>query len=266
MRSPIRRAYVDVPHGQLHYRRTGQAGAPLLVLLHQTPSTSEMYAALMLTLADRFDLLALDTPGFGNSDPLPQRFTVEGAATALSAAVSQLQNGACNWFGHHTGAALALQVAHDRPEQVARLAMSGPCLLSEQQRERLPKIAASLPLEADGEHLKQIWKRITAKDPDAPPELLQREVLSGAAAGDGYAQAYEAVVAVDTAAQLRALKCPTLVFAGTEDPLYPQLDNAFQLLDNGQKAEIQGARTFVCERNTVEVARILSGFFGTAHG
>lgn len=262
--SRIRRGYVSAGRCQLHYRRVGEASAPLVVLLHQTPSTSEMYEPLMALLADRFDLIALDTPGFGQSDAIDGRFSIPAAASALSAAVRWLRPGPCFWFGHHTGAALALQVASAHPEQVARLAMSGPCLLDDALRERLPQLAAPIPARADGGHLQALWDRMAAKDADAPPAILQREALAGLAAGGCYPEAYQAVVEVDTEAQLRALACPTLVFAGTLDPLYRRLDAAHQLLKNGRKAEIPGARTFVCERQAAEVATLLTGFFGAA--
>ena len=126
----IRRGYIELPAtsggGQLHYRRAGTAGAPLLVLLHQTPSSSEMYLPLMRAMAAGFDLLAVDTPGFGLSDALPGHFSIAAAAGALHTAVQSLRPGPAFWFGHHTGAALALQIAHDHPQQVVRLAMSGP--------------------------------------------------------------------------------------------------------------------------------------------
>lgn len=253
--------YVQPGRGQVHYRRAGRPDAPLVVMLHQTPSTSAMYEPLMQALADRFDLVALDTPGFGNSAALPEPFSIPAAASALASAIARLRPGPAYWFGHHTGAALALQVAATRPEQVARLALSGPCLLDDALRARLPELAALVPPQADGAHLKTIWDRIAAKDPDAPLALRQRETLAGLASGEAYAQAYRAVTEVDTAAQLRSLRCPTLVFAGTLDPLHGQLDAAYRLLAHGRKAEIAGARTFVCERNVAEVAALLAEFF-----
>jgi haloalkane dehalogenase len=257
----LRRGYIDLAHGQIHYRRAGRDDAPLLVLLHQTPSSSAMYEPLITALADRYDLLAPDTPGFGGSDPLPGSFSIAAAADALSAAVRRLRSGAGGWFGHHTGAALALQVAHDHPQQVARLALSGPCLLDDALRQRLPTLAMPVPIAADGSHLLTLWQRMVAKDAAAPPALWQREVLAAVAAGSAYAEAYRAVVAVDTAAQLRALRCPTLVFAGTLDPLYGQLDAAHRLLADGRKVEIPGARSYLCERDTALVAGLLGDFF-----
>lgn len=266
MSAAIRRRYVQVGRAQVHYRRAGDRKSPLLVLLHQTPSTSAMYEPLMQRLAGRFDVLAPDTPGFGCSDALDGAFTIANAASALAAAVRWIRPEAACWFGHHTGAALALQVAATHPQQVARLALSGPCLLDDALRARLPQLAAPVPVAADGSHLKTLWDRMAAKDTDAPPAILQRETLAAAAAGASYPQAYRAVTEVDTAAQLRSLDCPTLVFAGTQDPLHGAVDASLRLLQHGRKAEIAGARTFVCERQADEVAALLIDFFGDAHG
>lgn len=263
-RRAIQRGYVPAGRAQIHFRRAGRPEAPLLVLLHQTPSTSEMYEPLMAALADRYDVIAPDTPGFGNSDATDGLFSIAAAASALAAAVRWIRPGAGFWFGHHTGAALALQVAATHPDRVQKLALSGPCLLDDALRERLPKAAAHLPIAQDGGHLKAIWDRIAAKDDEASLELRQRETLAGAASGIRYAQAYQAVVDVDTAAQLKSLACPTLVFAGTRDPLYPQLDAAYRLLVHGEKAQIEGARTFICERQTDQVAALLAKFFGAS--
>lgn len=259
-----RRGYVRVGEAQVHYRRAGPADSPALILLHQTPSTSAMYLPLMRQLAGRFDLIALDTPGFGLSDPLPGTFSIAAAAERLATAVASLRPGPCAWFGHHTGAALALQVAHEAPDVVASLAMSGPCLLDDAMKQALPKKASPVPRADDGSHWQILWDRIRAKDVDAPAAIIERDVLAALQAGDAYPQAYQAVTEVDTAAQLSALECPTLVLAGTEDPLYSALDAAYAPLRNGQRHEIAGARTFVCERNTETLAGILIDFLRDA--
>ncbi len=264
----IRRGYVDLGarwNGcQLHYRTAGRAQGrvPALILLHQTPSTSAMYEPLLRVLGRQFWVIALDTPGFGESDALDGAFSISRAASALAAAARLLGAEPAAWFGHHTGAALALQVAHDFPGQVERLMMSGPCLLDSDMQQRLPKAVATIAAAPDGSHLGAIWARVRAKDLDAPVATHQRDALAGVLAGKHYEAAYRAVVAVDTAAQLQALALPTLVFAGTNDPLYPQLDKAYRLLADGHKAEVRGARTFICERNVEEVARLVTEFMG----
>src|SRR5689334_20682524 len=57
------------------YREAGPKDAPVLLLLHGFPTSSQMYQGLMPLLADRYHLVAPDYPGFGLSDaPPPAEF------------------------------------------------------------------------------------------------------------------------------------------------------------------------------------------------
>ena len=53
----------------LAYTRAG-AGAPL-VLLHGIGSSRHAWEPVIPALAERFDVIAVDLPGFGDSGPLP---------------------------------------------------------------------------------------------------------------------------------------------------------------------------------------------------
>ncbi|MGZ7144859.1 alpha/beta fold hydrolase, partial [Streptococcus pyogenes] len=67
---------------QVHYRRSGQG--PALVLLHQSPQSSRELAALMQRWSVHFTLIAPDTPGYGQSDPLgPASLGIADFAEAL---------------------------------------------------------------------------------------------------------------------------------------------------------------------------------------
>ncbi len=256
-----RRAYIDVDGLQIHYRSAGRVGAPVLLLLHQSPSSSAMYEMLMTELADRFRLFAPDTPGFGNSDPLGE-VSVEGFASIIRGFIGTLEIGPCNVFGHHTGAAIAVQLAHDWPELVKAMALSGPTLLTEEQRHSLPGLASLLPPEPDGSHLQAMWERLRDKDPEAPLALSQRELLCAFASGDAYPASYSAVTRQPTERQLAAIRCPVLVFAGDADPLYSAVAPSVALLPRGVAAELEGGeRTYVCERQAPLVASRLADFF-----
>src|SRR5690348_2858832 len=64
----MRKGYVDTPEGQIHYITAGSGGVPL-ILLHQNPSSARMWEAVIPGLAARGrQVVAFDTPGYGNSD------------------------------------------------------------------------------------------------------------------------------------------------------------------------------------------------------
>lgn len=58
---------VEVEGVELFYREAGPAGAPKLLLLHGFPTSSHMFRDLIPLLADRFQVVAPDLPGFGRS-------------------------------------------------------------------------------------------------------------------------------------------------------------------------------------------------------
>src|SRR5262250_1339142 len=57
------------------YREAGKPGDPKLVLLHGFPASSHQYRNLIPALADKFHVIAMDYPGFGNSEmPDPAKY------------------------------------------------------------------------------------------------------------------------------------------------------------------------------------------------
>ena len=257
----IGRGYIATSFGQVHYRYAGTPGAPVLLLLHQTPSTSAMYEPMMRALSPHFRLIAPDTPGMGMSDASGDDLTIPGLAKAIGEFLDELGVVRCYVFGHHTGASIAAELAAQQPSLVQAIALSGPPLLTRDMREKLPSLASSFDVREDGQHLASMWQRIRDKDHDAPLEIIERETINGLRLGDRYGAAYDAVIEHDIAAAMTSLECPALVFAGTEDILYSQLDAAFELLKHGERRSIDGARTFVCETEHRLVAELLQDFF-----
>ncbi len=62
----IERRFVNLSSRQVHYRVSGSG--PILVLLHQSPTSSAEMASVIEQFSDEFTVIAPDTPGFGLSD------------------------------------------------------------------------------------------------------------------------------------------------------------------------------------------------------
>ena len=56
------------------YREAGPKGAPVLLLLHGFPTSSQMFRNLIPLLADKYRVIAPDYPGYGYSE-MPDRAT-----------------------------------------------------------------------------------------------------------------------------------------------------------------------------------------------
>jgi pimeloyl-ACP methyl ester carboxylesterase len=63
---------VPVDGRTIFYRESGDASAPVVILLHGFPGSSFAYRELIPLLADRYHVIAPDLPGFGYSDSPPR--------------------------------------------------------------------------------------------------------------------------------------------------------------------------------------------------
>jgi pimeloyl-ACP methyl ester carboxylesterase len=111
MTMPIKKAYVDIRDGQIHYRFCEGGKEPPVVFLHQTASSSQSYEKIMGLLEGERRMFAMDTPGFGHSFLPPESPSVTYYAYTLLEALRNLGVQHCHVFGHHTGAAIAVEMA-----------------------------------------------------------------------------------------------------------------------------------------------------------
>ena len=75
---------------EVFYREAGEPGAPKLLLLGGFPASSHQFRNLMPALADRFHLVSLDYPGFGNTempDPAHWEYTFDHLAEIVDEAL-----------------------------------------------------------------------------------------------------------------------------------------------------------------------------------
>src|SRR5580704_12132202 len=77
----------------IFYRDAGPQDAPVILLLHGFPTSSNMFRNLIPRLAGRFHVIAPDYPGYGQSS-MPDRtkfaYTFENLANVMSALVDSL--------------------------------------------------------------------------------------------------------------------------------------------------------------------------------
>ncbi len=256
----IHKGYVDTPHGQIHFRQLKNVDGVPLVLLHQTASSGMMFEPMMTQLADSFHTIAPDNPGFGGSFSPPSLFTVQYLSDSLHAALTSLGVDSCYAFGHHTGSAIAVQMASDHPNFIKKMVLSGPPLLSEAQIKGLKASLKPFALAEDGSHLTQVWERIRKRDSALPLETVHREVLLTQSARDAAQGAYHAVFEQPFKEQLESLAIPILVMAGENDTLKASLEPAYQLLRNGEMRVMAGEGPYICDQNPQAVVDVIREF------
>ena len=244
----MRRGYADTAVGQVHYREAGEG--EVVVLLHQTASSSIMYHRVMPYLAGRFRVVAMDTPGFGNSDALagppgPEGFIAQ-YAQALEGLLDHLGAERASLVGTRTGASIALELAATRPQRVRRLVLACTLFLQTQaDRDEWEAFTVPKPWAPDGkgEFLAQLvpdWVRYFVREEDG--EQFSLELQAALQAGPTYWWAYRSVVAHDAYAALPRVQAPILFDNPLGDSQY-DLTRRAQLATPGSRyVEIPGPR------------------------
>jgi pimeloyl-ACP methyl ester carboxylesterase len=84
-----------------------------------------MFTRLLPLIVSRFDAIALDNPGFGGSDPLPEGTTIEQIAETFVAVLDRLGIEGTHVYGLHTGNKIAAAIAARWPTRIDRLVLAG---------------------------------------------------------------------------------------------------------------------------------------------
>lgn len=156
----VHKGFVDVPHGQVHFRYGGRG--PVVVMLHDPPRSSVLHVPSIEWLGEHFTVLALDAPGCGNSTPLPVADPgIPDFAAALAATLDALGIERCALYGCHTGATIALRFAVDHPGRAALTILDGLAMTAGRATpEFLERCFPEFEPVADGGHLARLWTHV----------------------------------------------------------------------------------------------------------
>jgi haloalkane dehalogenase len=255
------RGYVRMPWGQVHYRHGGDAGAPTVFALHQSPLSSATYEAMIAPLVARgLRVVAPDTPGFGMSDPTPHAWSIPEYAQAAWQIADALGLGEVHLLGQHTGAVIAADAALAQPGRALSVVLQGLPLYDDAERaEKKRSYAPGYVPAEDGGHLAVIRDRIVGLYPRLPVAEIDRQVIEYLSTGPDYATAYRAVFeyTVDTAA-LDAL--PVLLLHGSDDLVDRFTPVVTAALPSAPIVTIPGGTDFVVDEQPEAFAEELARF------
>jgi hypothetical protein len=228
-----RRILISV-HGRQVMARVAGSG-PAVLALHESPRSSHSLLPLIDALAHRYTVIALDTPGYGESDALESpRPEASDFVSVIGGVLDALQIRKVLLYGTHTGAALAVSFALAHPQRVAALALDGFAAFdAEEQRDFNDRYLCPFEPSWDGSHLAQLWSRVRDlymwfpyHQRDAAHRLQTELPSVGAlygtvrgflASGAGYWRGYRCAGAIDAPAAAQALRVPTLLTARPHD-------------------------------------------------
>lgn len=159
--SLMKRYYLGPAGAQIHVCSTQPPtpSAPPLYCLHATAYSGKIFYPLMAAMTGRRRVVALDTPGYGASDPLATAIAIPDYAARIGSALQEDAGGQpLDLLGYHTGATLAAEIARQYPDMVRRLVLIGvPYFLGEERDQWRQKLAEPMTLSEDLSQFSERW-------------------------------------------------------------------------------------------------------------
>jgi pimeloyl-ACP methyl ester carboxylesterase len=249
-------AHVELEHGPLAYATAGDG--PAVVLLHQTPrSTDEYRDVIPLLAAGGYRPIAFDTPGFGRSAPLPGEPTIERWADAIGRGLDALAIDRPAVVGHHTGGVIAVELAAQRPDRIAALVLSSTPLTDAAYRANAPD-ESTVDVGDDAETLKR--SRAGLYPPDRP-NLLDRYAKDALTAGPLARRGHHVVGAYEMDDRVGRLTMPVMLIGADRDPYaFPQLERLRRALPHAEQTVIEGGMVPLPDGWAEPFAAAVAGF------
>ena len=233
-RSGLEVKELSIPGFRIEYMESG-SGEPL-VLLHGIAADKDHWTRVAPYLTPRFRVIAVDLPGFGESDkPMDRHYTGRDQVGYLHEIVGALGLTSFHLGGNSMGGMIAARYAAAYPGEVKSLWLLAPAgvgtgpageLAKLKPGDRVPLFARSLP------ELEQTLLLVTSKHPYIPRAV--KRVLADRAAADYplhmkiFYEINEEWAAAPLDKTVAGLQTPTRIVWGEEDRLLP-VANAEQL-------------------------------------
>jgi pimeloyl-ACP methyl ester carboxylesterase len=248
-------------------RRSGDAAAASLVLLHGIGSNASSFVPLMMALPADVDVIAWNAPGYAASKPLDQAQPQPGDyAAALARLLDALAIDRIALCGHSLGALFAASFAARYPSRVSALALMSPALgyrvapgepLPANVQARIDEIES---LDLDTFAAKRAPRLVHV--PESKPQIVTAVHNAMAALNrQGYIQAVRALGAGDLLTDAAAISARSCVAVGAEDVITPPANARTALAALAHAVsfhEIAGAGHALPQENPAAAAAILT--------
>lgn len=258
----IDRSFVRLTHGLVHYRSSGPEeptrGLPV-VMFHQSPGSSRVLQQLVAQVGASREVIAPDTAGNGDSEPLElgREHEIAEFADVHLEMLDALGVERFIAFGSHTGANISVDLATRYPDRVAGLVLDGMGFYSDELRtEMLAEYTPAVEITLDGGHAWWAWhfvrdtyvffpwyrrdagSRTTSGLPEDPRELHAKfvEVLK---ALETYGYSYRAAFRFPKAERLARVSQPVLYTVGALDVLNHFADEVVAQIQDVRKVTIK---------------------------
>ncbi len=281
----IRRGFLDLAEGQIHYRSVlGGTGVPLLVL-HYCPGSSKQMERIVTGFGARRPVYAPDMPGNGDSaPPAPELPDIAYLADVTFRVADALHLPRFDLYGCHIGARIATEMAIAQPDRVRRVILEGFALYSPTEvGDILATYCPAMKPDVLGTHLLWAWAfvrdgktwfpwnrrdRAHRMDIDLPgADALHDDVVELLKALRTYHRTYQANFRYVMRDRVPSIPVPTLMAFARGDMCFPYLQEAARLLPGAEAMELPcGAVIRTTDADLQEAVSMMEGFLDRPDG
>jgi 3-oxoadipate enol-lactonase len=204
------------------YEIAGPDDAPVVVLSNSLGSTTAMWDPQAPVLAERLRVVRYDHRGHGGSPVPPGPYELAELGADALRLLDRLGLERVHWCGLSLGGMVGMWLAINAPERIDRLVLCctsarlGPPEMWAQRAETVR--AEGVEAIADAGIGRWLTAGFIEREPDAAAAVRAMLV---ATPDEGYAACCGAIERMDLVPELGAIRAPTLVIAGTQDPATP---------------------------------------------
>ena len=213
---------------KLHFKVVG-SGPPIL-LFHASPLSSNFLLPFIKHLSLHHTIIAPDTPGYGDSDPLEKvPDSLSDYVHNFDRFMSSLGLQKFSIYGTATGAQIGIRYALEHPKKIQHLYLDNIAHFSETERDKIiDNYFPDFSPVADGSHLPKIWhvvknlftyfpwcfqtEEYKLNSPLPPVSILHSIMIEYIRAGKDYAKAYKLAFMHEHVKHLLAVSTKTTIF------------------------------------------------------
>ena len=206
----------------LHHLLEGPEDASVPVMANSLGATLNMWDQQSGILRDHFRLLRYDHRGHGDFPVPPGPYTIDGLGRDVLALLDRLEIQGFSFCGLSIGGMVGMWLASEVPERVERLVLccTSPRFVPPDAWDSRAAAVRADGVDAIAGAVLERW--FTQVLHESHPEVVEwaGQMLRDTPA-EGYAGCCEAIRDADLNYRLGAIRAPTLVIAGANDPAAP---------------------------------------------
>lgn len=248
---------------ELYYETAGQAGAPAIIFAHSIGSSIDIWDDVTSALSARFYTIRYDIRGHGRSSAFDAPVSIEDLAADQAGLLDALGIESAHVVGLSLGGMIAQAFALDHPGRVLSLglvATTAHLPPPEFWRDRAALVRAKgMAAAVDLVIPRWFTEGYREREPAVVAGFHKRFVATDA---ESYARCCAAIGAMDLREQIAAIRAPTLVLVGSEDPATPpaMAEDLRQRIPGSELVVVSGAAHIVSVERADAVTAHLAAF------